>query len=106
MSLTSFSGRSTISTDQTILGVTNLLDGVDFYPVMGGITPSADIKSSGSAKVEISDNVVTSIVHDCHGLFAFGGSNGRLHIATPSPATVVQTLQLGSESPLFTTTSF
>ena len=94
-----------VSNDQTILRVTNLLDGVDFYPVMGDMTPSADIKPSGSAKVEISDNVMTSIVHDRHGFFAFGGSNGAVHIATPSPAAVVQTLQLGSASPFFATSS-
>ncbi|KAF9783888.1 hypothetical protein BJ322DRAFT_1021652 [Thelephora terrestris] len=91
-----FSGASSISADQMTLAVTNLLDGVDFYPVMRGHTPSANIQPSGSAKVEILDNVTTSIVCDSRGYFAFGGSNGSLHTAARSPAAVVQTLELES----------
>lgn len=96
--LTSSSGSSSISTDQTTLAVTNLFDGIDFFPVQRGPTPSADIKPSGSAKVEIVDNVMTSITCDRHGLFFFGGSSGTVHIATSSPPAVVQTLQIESES--------
>lgn len=85
--LTSNSGRSCISPNQTIIAITNLFDGVDLYNL-------ADQTLVGSVKIPIIENVPVPVIFGSRGHIATGGSSGVIHIHQILPPATIQKLAL------------
>jgi hypothetical protein len=84
------SGRSCLLEDQGAIAVTNLFDGVDWYDL-------TNQRLVNSLRTTIVDNVITPIISDSAGSLVIGGSCGAVQVLQPSPAAVVQTLELERE---------
>lgn len=80
------SGGSSISPDEKLIALSDLVNGFEFYAL-------SDQRRIYTINPNPSEHVPTSVLFDLHGSIMFGGSSGAAYIASGTPPVIKQSLK-------------